>query len=80
MKKLLFSATFVVAVVGAFAFHPRTTTVAAHYQDGASCNPTDQTREENCSTGNTGIQCTVNVLGFPPAWNQSNCTEALKQP
>lgn len=83
MKKTFFSLVFATAVIGAFAFKAATAPVTAFYSNAGSlsdCSLSDLTNESDCTTAHTGIQCTVNASGNPKAWNQSDCSQALRRP
>jgi len=80
MKKLILLFVFATAVAGSFAFKARTTTTTAFYEISGNCNNSAQTNENGCTTTGLHAQCTVNVSGNPLAWNQSDCTDALKLP
>ena len=76
MKRISFFLAFAIAIISGFSF----TTIdgiPAFYRSGPNCL-SGITNETDCSTNNSGVQCTVNVSGNPPAWNNSDCTAALR--
>ena len=81
-KMMLPVLAVVFAVVGAVGgnFLPG---VPAYYKlSSTNCSSVQNTEQENCRVSDDAqyLQCTI-AVGFnhEPAWNQSNCTEALRQ-
>ncbi|MBT1701046.1 hypothetical protein KK083_29405 [Fulvivirgaceae bacterium PWU4] len=72
---------FVFAIAGAFASESLFTNDSKYQISGAGdCSSTFQTVQNNCSTANGGLQCTVNTTGTPLAWDVTNCSSALNRP
>lgn len=94
MKKIrlvLTALAFCGAVIGAFVSKAKTNSnpppsVYAHTSTDC-CVQKLMTLQQNCSVSNTGLQCTIFVTGgvcgpnqIAPAFNDSNCTFALRRP